>query len=942
MHIIYNNKAQERVLTACTFDEVHISQHGKRLKSCSNRANSRLAKLPRELGPKSCRNSRKFRTTLAALPVKITTRSFLMVPSATDTDAEGESAPKTKRKRNSFIKVKPEYTESGPILKELKPGSPVKSSPIQTFQCEEDTENIDPSASMAELNLEEIDHCGASDVPTAASPDFEVNFVDSVHTFSAWLTSPYLSQYFIKSTAGVPISALELVLRPVRLVGNGYDPKAQQMRVVLQVRKTNNDGHEWCYDIDIGYRSTCHKVQRSRAGAPFQRCGYAEQSAYSLLVLRKSYFARVRRVGPAGEKFFAYPNTIVVSSVRYMLHHCAGDEDFCYAVSHGDEFRLVKLLGQTIVIPTAVPAHPTHLTGEATFTTARANVMLVVPGPSAGSLGEFAAAAELSSRVGFELPIDFSPAAQMRGKVLWEPFYGEVYKGHLLKRSKSLQTSDGGAVFDFQGAEAVAIKVMRHLNDHSGPVDAAWHNVEGSRYVLPLLHHQIPAQTVLAGSSSSAAAGDGSTSPLRTTHMSPHFEAECTRGKNENLVNEIEIMFFIARSIARLAENLNGFDSDETATALLQRFFPMLDVALCSNNLFVVTKYTAFGNLLTYKDRSGFNRNLDERCCQHIIAQVLQGLHFLHERGIAHQDISLENTLLQAPLKASDDLMSMCEQLLSQENFLKMDVVIIDMGHVAAHEPLLQGDAIRHSASNVSNISSATADTDTTCESTSGRSHNMDVCSECASPTPQPKDDDAKLPKKAVHAHRFQSRCAGLNCVGKRLYHCPELSPSAASARAMAKAAVAAALAERTVSASSTAMDVPANETVASAAVQTPTPQAPAPVFYCGMCVDMWQVGVLLIYLITGRPPYEFFSISDGDKLRNEITWFEDIALGRLAERPVAWRDENFEKRYTTLQGFLSPDCFDLLRQLLAFEPDQRISADKALQHPWLKNLSDN
>jgi renal tumor antigen len=34
-----------------------------------------------------------------------------------------------------------------------------------------------------------------------------------------------------------------------------------------------------------------------------------------------------------------------------------------------------------------------------------------------------------------------------------------------------------------------------------------------------------------------------------------------------------------------------------------------------------------------------------------------------------------------------------------------------------------------------------------------------------------------------------------------------------------------------------------------------------------------------------------------------------------------------------------SPDCRDLITRLLAYNPDERLSARQALRHPWFRTL---
>jgi len=73
---------------------------------------------------------------------------------------------------------------------------------------------------------------------------------------------------------------------------------------------------------------------------------------------------------------------------------------------------------------------------------------------------------------------------------------------------------------------------------------------------------------------------------------------------------------------------------------------------------------------------------------------------------------------------------------------------------------------------------------------------------------------------------------------------------------------------------------------------------------------DLWACGVSLCALVSGKFPFEVESL----KTREEIQ-----ALRR-------WEEE---------MTFLSVNCKDLIRSLLNFNPRARISAGKAILHPW-------
>ena len=78
---------------------------------------------------------------------------------------------------------------------------------------------------------------------------------------------------------------------------------------------------------------------------------------------------------------------------------------------------------------------------------------------------------------------------------------------------------------------------------------------------------------------------------------------------------------------------------------------------------------------------------------------------------------------------------------------------------------------------------------------------------------------------------------------------------------------------------------------------------------------DLWSCGVIMYILLSGRPPF------DGND-DNEI--LENVKIGEYDLKNYPFPT-------------LSEECIDLIKKLLTYEPNKRISAAEALKHPWFK-----
>ncbi|XVF35910.1 hypothetical protein REPUB_Repub19eG0012400 [Reevesia pubescens] len=86
-----------------------------------------------------------------------------------------------------------------------------------------------------------------------------------------------------------------------------------------------------------------------------------------------------------------------------------------------------------------------------------------------------------------------------------------------------------------------------------------------------------------------------------------------------------------------------------------------------------------------------------------------------------------------------------------------------------------------------------------------------------------------------------------------------------------------------------------------------------------GKEIDVWSVGVILYILLSGVPPF-------WGETEKEI--FKAVLEGNLDLKSQPWPS-------------ISDGAKDLIRKMLARDPKRRITADQALEHPWLKEGGD-
>ncbi|CAG9463673.1 unnamed protein product [Pedinophyceae sp. YPF-701] len=100
-----------------------------------------------------------------------------------------------------------------------------------------------------------------------------------------------------------------------------------------------------------------------------------------------------------------------------------------------------------------------------------------------------------------------------------------------------------------------------------------------------------------------------------------------------------------------------------------------------------------------------------------------------------------------------------------------------------------------------------------------------------------------------------------------------------------------------------------------------------------GLPSDLWSAGIVAYQLLTGRLPF-------AGPWGSEVTelWASERRFDRKeAFRAILNAPLDFESEPWGPSGWLGDDCADLLQGLLERDPEKRLTALQALQHPWIK-----
>lgn len=91
---------------------------------------------------------------------------------------------------------------------------------------------------------------------------------------------------------------------------------------------------------------------------------------------------------------------------------------------------------------------------------------------------------------------------------------------------------------------------------------------------------------------------------------------------------------------------------------------------------------------------------------------------------------------------------------------------------------------------------------------------------------------------------------------------------------------------------------------------------------------DLWSIGVIMYILLCGYPPFNG---------ANDKQIIEAVLKGKFT---LEGKNTTIYKSIEPEWDDVSDDAKDLVRKLLTYDPAKRISAQDALQHPWIKSFT--
>jgi len=109
--------------------------------------------------------------------------------------------------------------------------------------------------------------------------------------------------------------------------------------------------------------------------------------------------------------------------------------------------------------------------------------------------------------------------------------------------------------------------------------------------------------------------------------------------------------------------------------------------------------------------------------------------------------------------------------------------------------------------------------------------------------------------------------------------------------------------------------------------------------------IDIWSVGTIFAEMVNHRPLFQgdseidqLFRIFRILRMPTEEIWPGVTQLPDFKATFPSWQTENLKSSMKTIE----PAGLDLIREMLIYDPSKRISAKKALLHPYFNDLDKN